>query len=98
MAPIFFLIRLPFFLIGLTLYMTIATALMAGFWVLWGLWLFFKLPFQMIGKLFSAAFSNRSSVLEDWRDEGRQWNEWLSSVGDYFSGYRSLGNWLVHGG
>jgi hypothetical protein len=98
MAPIFFLIRLPFFFIGLALYIGISTPLAIGFWLLWGVWLVFKLPFQLVGKFFSAAFSNRSSELENWGSEGSQWNDWFSAVGEYFSTYRSLGNWLAHGG
>jgi len=97
MSAIFFLLRLPFFVIGLALYVGLATPLGAGFWLLWGSWLVFILPFQFVGKLFSAAFENDSRVLSNWRNQQEAWSAWAGAVGDYFSGYRSLFDWLIHG-
>ena len=98
MSAIFFLLRLPFFLIGLALYVALVTTVGGAFWLLWGGWLVFILPFQFIGKLFGAAFQNNSQVLSDWRNQQASWSAWTGAVGDYFSGYASLFDWLVRGG
>jgi hypothetical protein len=97
MTPIFFLLRLPFFLIGLALYASAGTAIMAVLWFLWAAWLLFKVPFQFVGKLFRAAFRNDSTILADWRHEAENWAECAGAVNDYFSGYQSLFRWLAHG-
>jgi hypothetical protein len=76
MGFILFLIRLPFFIVGLALYMTVVTGLGGIVWVAWAAWLIFTLPLRFIGKLLSAAFSNDSRELSDWRAYSSAWDDW----------------------
>lgn len=98
MSALFFLLRLPFFVIGLALYLTVVPLIGGAFLVLWAGWLLFIMPFQFVGKLFGAAFRNDSSVLSDWRDQESAWSDWAETIGSYFTGFANLFDWLVKGG
>ena len=104
MGAIFFLIRLPFFLIGflfcIPFYIIGLPLIIAGHF-LWTIWIaatrLLGLPFRLIG----AAWKNDSKILtlglkEKLADVSRSWD---SSFSNYFSfsALRGLCQWQVHG-
>ena len=102
MEPMFFLIRLPFFLVGLVLCIAfdiIRFPLTVAFYIAWVCWIcatrLLGFPFRLIG----AAWQNDPKVLTSGLDEkfeevGRSWSSVFS---DYFGNLAQLFEWQAHG-
>jgi|GEM_PF-3711227 len=100
MGTIFFLVRLPFFLIALFLYSDIVLALgllaaMVWYGVLLPLWLLVGIP----GTIFSSAFSNRNKFPDYVKSlEMVFWKAPSEILGIIAGHYGSLFDWLEKGG
>jgi hypothetical protein len=102
MEPLFFLIRLPFFLVGLVLcigFDIIRFPLIVAFHIAWICWIcatrMLGFPFRLIG----AAWQNNSKVLtsglnEKFDEVGRSWS---STFSNYFGNLTHLFEWQAHG-
>jgi len=102
MEPLFFLIRLPFFLVGLLFCITfdiIKFPLIVAFHIAWVCWIcgtrLLGFPFRLIG----AAWHNDSKVLtsglnEKFEQLGRSWS---SAFSNYFANIADLFEWQAHG-
>lgn len=100
MEPIFFLIRLPVFLLGLVLF-TLLVFVITPFAAVWWffivppLWLIFVVPFKFL----EAAFKNRLDVFTSYIEKAV--SDWGKKISDNIAGtwgtYEEMGNWLIHG-
>ena len=102
MEAIFFVIRLPFFLIAAVVcivFIIVGFPLAIAFHGLWLAWIFFArllgLPFRLIG----AAWTNDKKVLTSGIEEKLEEvsTSWAKLFSDPFSSLRDLANWLEHG-
>jgi hypothetical protein len=100
MKPIFFLVRLPLFILAIwaiTALTLLLTPLAATLWILLlpPFWLIFKVP----AKFFSAAFRNRPDIFSSYIKKSTR--NWVKAIAEYFSGYgemyQGLFKWLLHG-
>jgi len=89
---IFFLIRLPLFLLGLLVYATWGTAVSLALWMFWlCLLAFWILPCEFL----SHALAGTPELFRRLFTES--FKEWCSAPKRYFRGYRHLYDFLVRG-
>lgn len=102
MEPLFFLIRLPFFAVGLVLCIAWDIVLFpllilahAG-WVLWIVVArMIGFPFRLIGASWQNDAKILTSGLEDkFKEVSTSWANWFS---DYFANVRHICHWQMHG-
>lgn len=87
MGAIFFLIRLPFFLVAVTVYATLGTCVGVVLWLTALAFLVLVSPLLLI----SAAFQNNSKMLTE------PFKEWIEAPAKYFHPYENMFHWLIHG-
>jgi hypothetical protein len=89
MQPIFFLIRLPFYLVGAVLVLVVMVPIMVVVWLAWAAWVVFTAPFRLVG----AALSNDSKVLtQPFADVVEAVGSFPKEVSDAYSG---MTRWLL---
>jgi len=94
--PIFFLIRLPFFLVAFVVWT--AWLLLAVPWA--ALWYFALRPvFQTVGAFFGSALAGDAQGFNSRMEKiGEEWWDEVSSSGPWLlKSYRSMWSWLLHG-
>ena len=105
MDVLFFLIRLPFFVAGLLLYVAVAIVAADVGLIIGSVILFLGVPVWVCvllpGAFLSAAFSNDAKVLSRFlmwtRDDviGERAKWMRRTIADYLRGYRELWEWLI---
>ena len=102
MEPLFFLIRLPFFAVGLVLCIAWDIILFPLIIVAHAVWVLWIVATRMLGfpfRLIGASWQNDAKVLTSGLDEKFKEvsRSWTSAFSDYFGNVRHICQWQMHG-
>ena len=102
MAPVFFVIRLLFFLIGLVLCIAfdiVRFPIIIAFHIFWVVWIIATRLLGFTFRLIGAAFKNDSKILTSGLKQKFEAvsHSWDSAFSNYFGNLSELFEWQLHG-